>query len=379
MFWKGKKIMKRQYLFMVVLALLLSLLVPALAITPLAGAQETPTPPLTEPGPYGVGQVRMTFIDESRGDRELETDIWYPVDKARGTPIVPGGRVLNAPPDRSGAPYPLIVFSHDYRSFGELADTLEHLASQGYVVAAPWHHDTQPFRYELVDRPLDILVVLDGLAAITEGDLAGMIDTDNVGLMGFSMGGDTVLQMLGLLRDPVHFASWCAEHPDLTTWDCNPPPDFGPWPLDEITAYRAQLGLQNTPDGQWAPFGDERVRAVFAIAPGEFPLTTEDLLASVTTPTMILHGTNDTVCDYEGNAVRTYTHLGTEDRYLITAIDVTYWVFETQHQQQVPQHFATAFFGYYLQGDETYQPYLTPEHLLDWSYPKLVWGPYESE
>jgi len=204
-----------------------------------------------------------------------------------------------------------------------------------------------------------------------------MIDTDNVGLMGNSMGGDTVLQMLGLLRDPVHFASWCADHPELTTLDCNPPPSFGPWPPDDITAYRVQLGLQNTPEGQWAPFGDERVRAVFAIAPGQFPLTTEDMLASVTTPTLILHGTNDKYCDYEGNAVRTYTHLGTEDRYLITAINVTHWVFETQ--QQVPQHFATAFFGYYLQGDETYQPYLTPEHLPDWSYPKLVWGPYEAE
>jgi predicted dienelactone hydrolase len=345
-------------------------------------AQETTLPPLTDPGPFGVGIQIMTFVDESRGDWELKTFIWYPIDKAtKGTPIIPGSLALrDAPPDRSGAPYPLILFSHDYiGASAELGETMEHLASHGYVVAAPGHHDTQPFRYELVDRPLDILVVLDGLAAITEGDLAGMIDTDTVGLMGFSMGGDTVLQMLGLLRDPVHFASWCADHPELTTWDCNPPPDFGPWPLDEITAYRAQLGLQNTPDGQWAPFGDERVRAVFAIAPGEFPLTTEDMLASVTTPTLILHGTNDKYCDYEGNAVRTYTYLGTDDRYLITAINVTHVVFETQQGQQVPQHFATAFFGYYLQGDETYQPYLTPEHLPDWFSPKLAWGPYEAE
>jgi predicted dienelactone hydrolase len=219
--------------------------------------------------------------------------------------------------------------------------------------------------------------VLDGLAALTEGDLAGMIDTDNVGLMGYSMGADATLEMLGLLRDPVHFASWCAEHPDLATWDCNPPPSHGQTPLDEITTYRAQLGLQNTPDGQWAPFGDERIRAVLAMAPGEFPLTTQDMLAAVTTPTMILHGTKDAYCDYEGNAVRIYTDLGTEDRYLISVINGDHTTFTLQ--QKVPQHFATAFFGYYLQGDETYQPYLTPEHLPAWSSPKLAWGPYEAE
>jgi predicted dienelactone hydrolase len=342
-------------------------------------AQETTLPPLTDPGPYGVGTQMITFVDESRGDWQLQTFIWYPVDKTKGTPVT-GSKLLwkDAPPDRSGAPYPLIVFSHGWTDTNaEFPRTMEHLASHGYVVAAPQHHDTQPIRFELVDRPLDLLVVLDGLAAITEGDLAGMIDTDNVGLMGYSMGGNAVLQMLGLLRDPVHYASWCAEHSDLATWDCNPPAYAGPWPLDEITAYRAQLGLQNTPDGQWAPFGDERVRAVFAFAPGEFPLTTEDMLASVTTPTMILHGTKDTICDYEGNAVDTYTHLGTDDRYLISVINGDHTVF--RRQQHVVQHFATAFFGYYLQGDETYQPYLTPEHMPDWFPPTLAWGPYEGE
>jgi predicted dienelactone hydrolase len=342
-------------------------------------AQETTLPPLTEPGPYGVRLQAMTFVDESRDDWELKTFIWYPADKTKGTPIKPGGLVLkDAPPDRSGAPYPLIVYSHGWtRTPAELSDTLEHLASQGYVVAAPQHYDTQPIRFELVDRPLDILLVLDGLAALTEGDLAGMIDTDNVGLMGYSMGADATLEMLGLLRDPVHFASWCAEHPDLATWDCNPPPSHGQTPLDEITTYRAQLGLQNTPDGQWAPFGDERIRAVLAMAPGEFPLTTQDMLAAVTTPTMILHGTKDAYCDYECNAVRIYTDLGTEDRYLISVINGDHTTFTLQ--QKVPQHFATAFFGYYLQGDETYQPYLTPEHLPAWSSPKLAWGPYEAE
>ena len=205
----------------------------------------------------------------------------------------------------------------------------------------------------------------------TEGDLAGMIDTDNVGLMGWSQGGEAVFQMLGLLRDPVYYTSWCADHPDLGTGDCR----FVP--LEETSAYRAQLGLTNAPNGEWAPFGDERIHAVLAMSPGDFPLTNEDMLAAVATPTMILHGTQDELCDYEGNAVRTYTHLGTEDRYLISLINSSHDVFYTT--QKIPQHFATAFFGYYLQGDETYAPYLTPEGLPDWPFPRLVWGPYEDD
>ena len=93
---------------------------------------------------------------------------------------------------------------------------MAHLASQGYVVAAPQHHDTDPQRHEHVDRPLDILTVLDGLAAVEDGDLAGMIipiqlDSWMVG------GGAASLQMLRLESDPVHGASWCAEHADLST------------------------------------------------------------------------------------------------------------------------------------------------------------------
>jgi len=104
------------------------------------------------------------------------------------------------------------------------------------------------------------------------------------------------------------------------------------------------------------------------------------MLASVTTPTMILHGSKDEGNDYEGNAVNIYTHIGSKERYLITVVGGTHEVFAAP---ELSQHFATAFFGYYLKADKTYLPYLTPEHLPerlpDWSPFKLVWGPYVDE
>ena len=342
-------------------------------------AQSTDLPPLTEPGPYGVRLKILHLVDPSRENWTLDTLVWYPADKTDATPVRRGSLNLrDALPDRSGAPYPLIIFSHGWlETSSQLSQVMEHLASQGYVVAAPTHHDTTPLKFELVDRPLDIMLVLDQLAAITDGDLAGMIDTNNVGLMGYSAGGGAVLEMLGLARDPTYYVAWCAQHLELKTWDCNPPAWVGHWDFDAIAEYRAQLGLQALPDGTWAPFGDERIHAVLALAPLGVALTTEEMQAAVTTPTMILMGTRDELLDYEGNAVRTYTYLGTDDRYLITLVGGTH-MFYPAHQE-VPLHFAVAFFGDYLKGDNTYAPYLTAEHLPTFRSITLAWGPYAGE
>ena len=97
----------------------------------------------------------------------------------------------------------------------------------------------------------------------------------------------------------------------------------------------------------------------------------------MTTPTMILHGTRDEYCDYEGNAVCTYTDLGTDDRYLITWVRGTHMVYPSF--QDVPLHFAVVFFGDYLKGDDTYSPYLTPEGLPTIRRFTLAWGPYVGE
>ena len=82
-------------------------------------------------------------------------------------------------------------------------------------------------------------------------------------------------------------------------------------------------------------------------------------------------GALDDVCNYEGNAVRTFAYLGTEERYL-TVINGTHGVFS---DRPVSQHSATAFLGYYLQGDESYR-YLTENTCLTWVI-SSAWGPYE--
>ena len=100
---------------LILVILLMTLVVLLSTFVGAVQSQTAELPPLTEPGPYGVRMLITNFVDEDRGDWTLQTFIWYPADKTKGTPLMPGSAVLkDAPPDRSGAPYPLIVYSHGW-------------------------------------------------------------------------------------------------------------------------------------------------------------------------------------------------------------------------------------------------------------------------
>jgi predicted dienelactone hydrolase len=333
-------------------------------------AQETEALPLGEHGPYGVGWRRVIYVDESRGNRRLETIIWYPA-------VIPEGAMVgilglqNAEPDASGSPYPLIVYSH-YRG-GSNRITLgagPHLASYGFVVASASHNDTDTM---LVNRPFDVLFLIDQLAALTDDPLAGLVDADNVGVTGFGLGGETALLVNGTQIDPASYEEACPDPPrsvsslDLCYYR------YTVW--DELVAYRAQFDTLNEGD-LWPAITDARIHAVVPVDPCNGPLFGERGLAGATVPTLIIGLLNEDVCPYRRDAAFIYDHLGAEDRYLVTLMHVAHAeamgatrAFETFN------HFATAFFGYYLQGREDYGDYLTADFVDQ--YEDLAWGPVE--
>lgn len=196
---------------------------------------------------YAVGTTRIK-VPVSEG-RILPVQLWYPaVDRAwyesvRGRPLLeiepetrenalleqllsmapePGAthvmHAADAPaPLRQSAPFPLIVFSHctDCVRYSTLT-IAEHLASLGFVVAAPDH--VRNTVYDLVEgtsvgldlpgflpqRVADMTAVLDTLLDANAGELPpglrGRIDSQRVGAYGHSFGGLTT----GLLveQDP---------------------------------------------------------------------------------------------------------------------------------------------------------------------------------
>ena len=166
-------------------------------------AQEPEALPLAEPGPYSVGLWTATFEDESRDNRELNTRIWYPsarLDEPQSY-ILPE---YDAEPYMDDGPYPIIFFSH-HRG-GSVSDNLAlgpHLASYGFVVAATDHNDPYPHWPTVVERPQDILFLLNQFAEHNATDYSGVIDTDHAGITGYSFGGYTTVAVAGAQVDLV--------------------------------------------------------------------------------------------------------------------------------------------------------------------------------
>ncbi|MCC7451288.1 MAG: hypothetical protein IT324_28015 [Anaerolineae bacterium] len=369
------KILHRLTPLLVALSTLAALAIPAVA-------QESGVPPLSQPGPHDVGFRLMTFADANRQARNIEAVIWYPAVRPENADA-PNRRYMGwskAAPDIKGAPYPLILYSHGYLGSNlEILPVIQPLVTHGFVVVGLQHPmDSTPI--SVVDRPLDILFVLNHLATTPQPDFKGVIDMDRVGVLGWSKGAYTSLALNGARIDPVSAANWTAK--PMIPGDLSDIRTLQPgWNWNDVAAYRAKLSPLETNE-LWPPFADKRIQAVMPIAACLIQLFGEKGLAAATVPTFIVAGTADPYCPYEREATFAYAHLGSKDRYLLTLVDAEHEFPidlrpETEHTLA---HFATAFFGYYLQGKQDYAQYLTAKYVDSLEAQvklRLVWGPYQ--
>ena len=129
--------------------------------------------------------------------RSLPTAVFYPV---RGV-AADGGP--GAQPDRTHAPYPLLVFSQGYDlSVQAYSTLLTDWASAGFVVAAPTYPHTDPSdqsgldENDITNHPADLRYVITSLLAAAHGSgslLSGLIDANEIGVVGHSDGADVAL------------------------------------------------------------------------------------------------------------------------------------------------------------------------------------------
>lgn len=165
-----------------------------------------------------MGVTTLSLVDATRptsanGDvpaqpnRRMDVEVWYPAATA---PTATEGRDI--PLDRSGGPYPLIIFAHGLSAFArQSAEYTTQLASHGYVVAAPGFPQSRIDTSggarlgAILDQPADVSFVIDELLKLSvarDGILAGAIDAAHVGMTGHSLGGlTTMLSAHGAGRD----------------------------------------------------------------------------------------------------------------------------------------------------------------------------------
>jgi predicted dienelactone hydrolase len=223
---------------------------------------------------------------------------------------------------------------------------------------------------EMIDQPLDILFALEQMASNPPEELAGMIDADHTGAIGYSFDGYNTLALSGARLDPEYYLAQCP-NPDATTkeilpfgtFDCGP---AGAW--DEFAAH-APEAITASQDGLWQPITDERIRAVMPMAGEGWWLFGERGLAAVDRPTLMIVATGDLL--YPENAL-IFEHLGTPDKALISFIGQTHVMVFNMEMKARMAHFAVAFFGYHLQGREDLAWYFSEDFVAQ--HDDLAWG-----
>lgn len=365
-----------------ILNIMLALIVGLTAMVGLASAQEPSSLALAEHGPYGVGVTTIIFVDESREDRELVTEVWYPAIVPEGEEAHEGG-LRDAEPDISGAPYPLILYSQGayFRSAGRTGKWVflkTHLASHGFIVAdASLEEDLLPTTF--VHRPFDIVFLIEGFALITTGKLASIVNSQQVGVAGWGIGAYTALVTGGARVDPAYVDDYCGDPPPETRSQwlnlCN---YTYPRQWNAVVAYRENLTPSPEIGALWPPVTDTRIRAVLSAQTPWSQVFGQQGLAAATTPTLFLGCVRDDQLSY-GDVAFAYNHLGAEHKYFLSLLDAghIYGDRSTIPFRPAITHFATAFFGYYLQGKEDYAEYLTADFVAQ--FEDLAWGPVETE
>ncbi len=63
---------------------------------------------------------------------------------------------------------------------------------------------------KLIDYPQEILAALDNVASNPPTELKGLMDTDNVGVFGYSFDGYNALALSGARFDPSYYQQQCS-------------------------------------------------------------------------------------------------------------------------------------------------------------------------
>jgi predicted dienelactone hydrolase len=284
-----------------------------------------------------------------------------------------GRAVRDAAPASAGGPFPLLIISHGYPGNRFLLSHLaENLASKGYVVASIDHTDSTydnkgAFGSTLLNRSLDQLFVLGEMARLGRSDatLKGLVNAEQTGLIGYSMGGFGALNTIG--------AGFTAASVAF------------PWGTPDGALARRQAG-----NPQYAASMDPRIKATVAFAPWGWNAGFWDAagLAGVKTPVLFVAGSVDDVSGYAPGVRNLFEGTVNAQRYLLTFENANHnagapmpaphetWtrvpsldfvpaehysdaVWDNVRMNNIAQHFATAFLGKYLKGDAGMGSYLT--------------------
>jgi len=239
----------------------------------------------------------------------LRAMIWYPAAAdAReepqwfGPPVIPYFSAGSAAPDAApamGPRRPLILLSH---GFGGTASGLgwlgTALAVHGFIAVAVDHPGNNALEDSTVEgsslfwlRAVDLSAVIS--AMLDDKVFGSQIDPARIGAAGHSLGGYTVIAVAGGITDPERLEAFCRS----ATADalCKPPPEMSDMRRRRLARLSSDSDFRQRYSQAHNSYRDERVRAVFAMAPGLGPIFTLESLGKISIPVGIVTGGADEI------------------------------------------------------------------------------------
>ena len=259
-------------------------------------------PNLSQPGPYQVSVQTLEVYDEGR-DRELPTDLYLPLGLT--------------------TPAPLVIASHglagDRDGFEPIA---RHLTSHGYAFAALDHPGSDRRQLEsllrglsreiarpdeFTERPRDISFLIDELTRLNAaGPLIHRFDLEQIGAIGHSFGGYTVLAVAGAKLDYNNLLNNC-ESSAFVYNEAN-------------TSMLLQCTALNAPEQFELSVEDDRIKAVMAMNPITSSVFGPAGFAEMDVPSLLIGGSGDPVAPTLQEQIQPFTWLNRQserpDSYL---------------------------------------------------------------
>jgi predicted dienelactone hydrolase len=273
-----------------------------------------------------VGVTHKVFHPKAsrnwRGDeqKDLRCIVWYPaaemaveVPQLVGPPNAPLFEAGSASPNAALAPSmngrPLILLSHGSGGSAiQMAWLGTELARAGFIAVAvdhPGNNSGSPLTPEGFilwwERATDLSQVLDGMLA--DDEFGKRIDQSRMGAAGFSLGGYTVLELAGAQTDISILFDMCRQNPDTAACTA---PEMRSLPADLKTPEGLLHAVRKTSGESLARsadlFSDDRIGAVFAIAPVLGFTQTEESLRAIRLPVEMVVGDDDRNAPAKDNA-----------------------------------------------------------------------------
>ncbi|MDA9089383.1 dienelactone hydrolase [Maribacter arcticus] len=367
----------------------------------LYGDQLPDAPELSARGEYKVGVQTINLVHKNQVDilnskegkdplydRPITIEIWYPAsvsedaktvvyDEVMGTagdtlrPLTPftfkGRAYRDATPMTGKGKFPLIVVSHGYVGSRYLMTYLtENLASKGYIVAAIDHTDStfkdaNAFQSTLLNRPKDIRFIINEMEKIgaigSKNKLENLVDSNNTGIIGYSMGGYGVLNVGG--------AGYSEAFTGFYTG---------------MTGGSTSISVNTAHNEEYKKLADDRIKAIVAFAPWGMERGVWDAegLKGLKTPTFFVAGSQDDISGYEKGIKAIYEGAVNADRFLLTYKNARHNVapnpppaealtpglhideyfryaepsWDSRKLNNINQHFVTAFLGKHLKNQD---------------------------